>query len=111
MSISTHVLDTSIGKPAEGVKLHLSLMTGGNWKELGHGTTDADGRCKTLLPPGPTPEGTYRLVFETRSYFAAKSIETFYPKVEIYFEIKDASAHYHVPLLVSPWGYSTYRGS
>jgi 5-hydroxyisourate hydrolase len=109
--MSTHVLDTSIGKPAAGVKLQAAVHWGGNWKELGHGTTDADGRCKALVPEGPTPEGLYRIVFETRGYFDARGVETFYPKVEIHFEIKDATAHYHVPLLVSPWGYSTYRGS
>ena len=111
MSITTHVLDTSRGKPAAGVALRLSLHENGSWRELAHGTTDADGRCKSLLSPGPLAVGTYRLAFEVAAYFVAHAVESFYPMVSIDFVVKDAAAHYHVPLLLSPWGYSTYRGS
>ncbi len=111
MSLSTHVLDTSRGKPAAGVALQLSLSEGGTFRLVGRGITDPDGRCKTLVPPGPLATGVYRLTFDVAAYFAAQSLETFYPTVNIHFEVKDAEAHYHVPLLLSAWGYSTYRGS
>jgi 5-hydroxyisourate hydrolase len=111
MSISTHILDTSRGKPAAGVAVELSLREGGTLRSVGRGVTDADGRCKTLLAPGPIAVGVYRLTFDVASYFAAQALETFYPAVEIHFDVKDANGHYHVPLLLSPWGYSTYRGS
>jgi 5-hydroxyisourate hydrolase len=110
MTLSTHVLDTSIGRPASGVGLRLFVEDKGDWRELGHGTTDADGRCKGFAP-GPLGAGVYRIVFESGAYFGGKGIRTFYPQVSVHFEITDAGAHYHVPLLVSPWGYSTYRGS
>jgi 5-hydroxyisourate hydrolase len=111
MSISTHVLDTARGKPAAGVLLQLSRREGDAFRLIGRGVTDPDGRCKTLMPPGPAAAGVYRLTFDVAAYFAAQPVETFYPTVDIHFEMKDAEAHYHVPLLLSPWGYSTYRGS
>ena len=84
----------------------------GAWKQIGKGATDADGRVKDLLPSGfALHGGVYRLVFETDSYFAAQNIEGFYPEVSIVFTIRDPTQHYHVPLLLSPFGYSTYRGS
>jgi 5-hydroxyisourate hydrolase len=110
MTLSTHVLDTSVGKPASGVGLRLFVEENDDWKQIGQGTTDADGRCKGFAPD-PLAAGVYRLVFKTGEYFAGKGTKTFYPKVAVHFEIADAGAHYHVPLLVSPWGYSTYRGS
>ncbi len=111
MSITTHVLDTSMGKPAAGVHVRLSFYENGAWRELARGATDLDGRCKTLLPPGPLPSGLYRLTFETGAYFERRKSETFYPRVSIHFDVKEADGHCHVPLLLSPWGYSTYRGS
>ena len=111
MSISTHVLDTSRGKPAAGIAIALSVRDGDAFRLVGRGVTDPDGRCKSLVLPGPVPAGVYRLTFDVAGYFSAQSLETFYPTVEIHFEMKDADAHYHVPLLLSPWGYSTYRGS
>jgi 5-hydroxyisourate hydrolase len=111
MSITTHVLDTARGKPAAAVPIRLSLHHDGGWKELGHGATDDDGRCRTLLPPGKLVVGTYRLTFEVAAYFAAQGTASFYPKVSVHFEVTEAVGHYHVPLLLSPWGYSTYRGS
>jgi 5-hydroxyisourate hydrolase len=110
--ITTHVLDVSRGKPASGVSVLLELQTAGtSWKELGKGATDNDGRLKSLLAPGNLETGTYRLTFDTGSYFSAHKIESLYPKVNIVFEVKNAHEHYHIPLLLSPFGYSTYRGS
>jgi 5-hydroxyisourate hydrolase len=115
-AITTHVLDTAQGKPAAGVHVRLEMQTGGResepWKTLGQGTTDADGRLKTLLPGGaPLAEGLYRLTFETALYFRTQNALTFYPEVKITFFVADGTQHYHVPLLLSPFGYSTYRGS
>jgi len=109
--ITTHVLDTSRGRPASGVHLTLSVDEGGAWNELARGVTDEDGRCKTLTPAAPVAAGRYRIVFDTGAYFSGQRLETFYPEVSVVFEIKDGAAHYHVPLLLSAWGYSTYRGS
>jgi 5-hydroxyisourate hydrolase len=110
--ITTHILDLSRGKPAAGVSVRLEREEAdGNFKGLGEGTTDQDGRNKSLLPDGaPLKPGTYRLRFETAPYFKALGAESFYPYVEIFFDVKE-DAHHHVPLLLSPYGYSTYRGS
>jgi 5-hydroxyisourate hydrolase len=111
--ITTHVLDTARGRPAEGVSVILETrVAGGNWHTLGRGITDADGRVRDILPPAHVlNEGSYRLTFDTASYFAAQGTEGFYPEVSITFVVRDAGAHYHVPLLLSPYGYTTYRGS
>jgi len=111
--ITTHVLDTSKGEPARGVPVALEkLMAGGEWKLLGRGATDSDGRIKDLLPAGSgLSRGTYRLLFDTAAYFQASKVEGFYPEVQVLFEVRDPSRHHHVPLLLSPFGYSTYRGS
>ncbi|MFB0626269.1 hydroxyisourate hydrolase [Streptomyces sp. AB3(2024)] len=127
-SVSTHILDTSIGKPAEGVAISLSARTGldGEWAALGGSATDADGRCKDLpaLPEGTTH---VRLDFETETYFLNKNSEkkqaeaqqdaprvrdsgAFFPEVTITFAVNPGE-HYHVPLLLNPFGYSVYRGS
>ncbi len=111
-AITTHVLDTSLGKPAAGVAVTLEKQEGGVWKTLASGTTNADGRAAELLPANAAlAAGTYRLHFDTAAYFRARGVESFYPHVEIVFIVKDAAQHYHVPLLLSPFGYSTYRGS
>jgi 5-hydroxyisourate hydrolase len=112
-AITTHVLDTSRGRPAKGVAVRLELESAdGSWKQIGKGTTDADGRAKDLLPDGfALHGGVYRLTFETGSYFASREIEAFYREVVIVFTVSDPAQHYHVPLLLSPFGYSTYRGS
>jgi 5-hydroxyisourate hydrolase len=112
-AITTHVLDLYKGRPAAGVPVALELeREDGNWGILGKGTTDADGRLGTLLPDGkPLVIGTYRLIFDTETYFRAHNVEGFYPFVQVVFSILDTDAHYHVPLLLSPYGYSTYRGS
>lgn len=107
--LTTHVLDTALGRPAAGVPLLLAKSSGAGWKQLGRGVTDADGRCKTLLK-GPLKKGTYRLTFGTAAYFKKTRQAGFYPSVSVVFAVRDAR-HHHVPLLLSPWGYSTYRGS
>jgi len=111
--ITTHVLDTSIGKPAEGIVVVLETLSGdGSWRNLGSGRTNVDGRIHELVPPEKSlSEGTYRLKFDTEEYFRKKGVQSFYPQVLIVFEISDSKSHYHVPLLLSPFGYSTYRGS
>jgi 5-hydroxyisourate hydrolase len=106
-SITTHVLDTATGKPAHGVAIRLEREERGAFVQLGEGKTDADGRLKTLLGGAPLVAGTYRITFDTGAYYT----ECFYPYVSIVFVIKDATSHYHVPLLLSPYGISTYRGS
>lgn len=110
--LTTHVLDSSIGKPAEGVEVILEqLQPPGDWKKIAEGVTNADGRISDLLvSESLLTTGNYRLVFETSSYFQKQKKKTFYPKVLIEFEITDTS-HVHVPLLLSPYSYSTYRGS
>ncbi len=107
-TISTHVLDTSLGKPAAGIRI--TLRRDGTL--LGSGVTDDDGRVRDLLQQGSAlAEGDYILVFAVADYFASASRDTFYSDIEINFRIASSSEHYHVPLLLSPFGYSTYRGS
>jgi 5-hydroxyisourate hydrolase len=110
--ITTHILDTSLGKPAANVPLKLEQKIGESaWKTLAEGTTNADGRVPNLLPKETIlPLGTYKMTFYTEGYFAEQNRENFYPVVEIQFHVSDAT-HYHVPLLLSPFGFSTYRGS
>ena len=103
--ITTHVLDTSRGCPAAGVPVVLERAVGSGWDLVGRGTTDADGRARDLLTSAPEP-GRYRLTFDTGSYLQ----DGFYPEVSVTFVVGD-ERHYHVPLLLSPFGYSTYRGS
>ena len=109
--ITTHILNTSLGKPANGVPVVLDQFTSGSWHQLSKGITDNDGRIKNLLPIDEKAAlGIYRLVFDTKTYYKLIKINGFYPSITIEFEIKDDS-HYHVPLLLNPFGYSTYRGS
>lgn len=110
--ITTHVLDTSLGRPAAGVGARLEIQEAdGSFRTIGHGTTNADGRIADLLEPGRLDPGVYRLIFEVDAYFAATDRKAFYPHVPIVFRIEAPEEHYHVPLLLSPFGYSTYRGS
>ena len=111
MGLSTHILDTALGKPAAGVALVLSRETGDGWSEIGRGSTDADGRCRTLLGEHTLERATYKLRFETAPYFAAQKNAGLYPYVEIVFSAADPSQHYHIPLLIAANGYTTYRGS
>ncbi len=112
--ITTHVLDTALGRPAAGVPITLERAAGGDvsaWTAVGAGVTDADGRLRTLTPAGPVEPGVYRISFDTAAYAALAGAASFFPRVEIHFVVDDGAAHYHVPLLLSPFGYSTYRGS
>ncbi len=111
--ISTHVLDTSRGTPAAGVGITLDRRTAtGAWETLATTATDLDGRGKSLLPVGTAlAVATYRLRFDTAGYFAASGVRAFFPSVEVVFAVDDAARHHHVPLLLSPFGYSTYRGT
>ncbi len=111
--ISTHVLDTARGRPAADVPVLLERVeSSGTRREIARASTDADGRVRELVASGASIEtGTYCLTFETGEYFAAAGLETFYPRVTILFTVREPAEHHHVPLLLSPYGYSTYRGS
>ena len=111
--ISTHVLDLSRGTPASGVHVTLERREDrGDWRVLGHGDTNPDGRIANLLSDEThLVAGEYRLTFATRDYFQALGVTSFYPSVTITIEARPGQTRYHVPLLLSPFGYSTYRGS
>ena len=112
-TISTHILDTSRGQPASGITISLERLNAGEgWTPLAEAATDDDGRVKqfVLAEPNLGP-GTYRLVFSVEKYFKELHQQTFYPEVSVAFLIEPGTEHYHVPLLISPFGYSTYRGS
>ena len=106
-TLSTHVLDTSLGKPAAGITVVLESVDG---QAIGDGITDGDGRIGGIGPER-LDAGDYRLRFASGGYFAARGVEAFYPEVVVVFTIADAAQHYHVPELLNPFGYSTYRGS
>ena len=112
-AITTHILDTSTGKPGAGIRVALDCKSDSSgWQAIASGVSDADGRINDLvstnevLQPGP-----YRLIYETGPYFLLSNIECFFPQITINFVVKDPQQHYHVPLLLSPFGYTTYRGS
>jgi 5-hydroxyisourate hydrolase len=110
--ISTHVLDISLGRPAAGVKVTLELSDNDGWTELSTRTTDSDGRIKQMLPPEMALRpGDYRLSFRTLAYFLARGVQGLYPVVQITFTVTDNASHFHIPLLLTANGYSTYRGS
>jgi 5-hydroxyisourate hydrolase len=112
MGISTHILDTACGRPAEGVPVSLARQEGGQWRVLHADKTDADGRCRQLLPLGAVLQvGLYRVRFETAVYYEAQRVAGLYPYVEIAFEVQHSEQHYHIPLLLTANGYTTYRGS
>jgi 5-hydroxyisourate hydrolase len=111
-AITTHVLDTSLGRPASDMGVRLEVLEpDGLWKPVAARVTNGDGRVADLLSPGQLEARTYRLIFETGAYQRSRGQSGFYPRVEISFEITEPGGHYHVPLLLSPFGYSTYRGS
>jgi 5-hydroxyisourate hydrolase len=109
--ISAHVLDTSLGKPAANLALRIDVLEEGTFRNLGSDHTNGDGRVTDLLHGRPLAEQTYRVVFDTEPYLRATGQNVFYPYVEIVFRVANASEHHHIPLLLSPYGYSTYRGS
>lgn len=110
MTLSTHVLDATNGRPATAVPLSLHRRTDEGWQLVGDGVTDDDGRCRSMAPDG-LGAAVYRLLFDTGAYFAAAGVSGFYPEVAIVFEVTEPDRHHHVPLLLSPFAYSTYRGS
>ena len=110
--ITTHVLDLSSGSPAVGVRVVLVSITDGQRSNVARAVTDSDGRVRDLLPASATLDAAvYELTFETGAYFAERRVPPFHPRVIVTFEITDPAQHYHVPLLISPYGYTTYRGS
>lgn len=109
-AVTTHVLDTALGRPAAGVPVRLEHVTGDGAEVLAKVATDHDGRVADLGPDQVQP-GTYRLVFDAAAYYAATGQSSFFPEVSITFTLADPAQHYHVPLLLSPFAYSTYRGS
>ncbi len=108
--VTTHVLDATTGRPAAGIAVFLDEHTDDSWRPLAEGVTDSDGRV-ARLGPDALPAGAYRITFRTGEYFASNGRETFYPEVTVTFSLTDAATHYHVPLLLSPFAFSTYRGS
>jgi 5-hydroxyisourate hydrolase len=110
--VSTHILDVSRGKPASNVPVRLDRQNApGDWQLLASVHTDQDGRCAQMLLGGEQPAGLYRLVFDTGSYFDAMKVEGLYPVVEVTFQVREGESHFHIPLLLSANGYTTYRGS
>ncbi|NXN88895.1 HIUH hydrolase, partial [Bombycilla garrulus] len=112
-TLTTHVLNTATGLPAAGLVLRLAQLQepGLQWTELAQRHTDVDGRCQPLLAPGQAKPGTYKLHFETAEYWRGLGRDSFYPFVEVVFTITDPAQKLHVPLLISPYSYTTYRGS
>lgn len=110
-SITTHVLDTARGTPAGGVSVTLHFNSPAGWLEAGRGVTNEEGRVSNLLAGKNLEAGKYRLTFDTAKYLARFNVSSFFPEVVILFEVQDINQHYHVPLLLSPFGYSTYRGT
>ncbi|EPB70610.1 hydroxyisourate hydrolase [Ancylostoma ceylanicum] len=110
-SISSHVLDTVTGKPAEGVLITAHIHMDDRWMRIGESHTGKDGRVPWVSPNFALTEGTYKLVFGVEDYYNKKNLECFYPFVEIIFKVNDATQHYHIPITLSPFAYSTYRGS
>jgi 5-hydroxyisourate hydrolase len=109
-TVTTHVLDTALGRPAPGVPVRLEHVAGGQVSLIAEGVTDDDGRVRDFGPDGLAP-GTYRVVFGTGAYFARLGQRAFYPEAAVTFVVDDGDGHYHVPLVLSPFAYSTYRGS
>jgi 5-hydroxyisourate hydrolase len=111
ISISSHVLDTALGHPAQGIPVRLDLLDDlGNWSAIAEALTDGDGRIRSLAPNGALRAGMYRVSFDTKAYLDATGQPVFYPRVDVCIVV-ETTGHYHVPLLLSPFGYSTYRGS
>ncbi len=108
--ITTHVLDTSAGGAAVGMTVALDVHHGGDWLRLATGRTDERGRVTSLTEHIPVGPGVYRLAFDTGTYHRDRNVASFFPEVQVVFELREAGEHVHVPLLVSPFGYSTYRG-
>jgi 5-hydroxyisourate hydrolase len=112
VTLSTHVLDATAGRPAAGVHVLLERRAPEGWTAVGSGLTGPDGRLgEGWLPAGEPAQGVYRITFGSGSYFAERGTASFYPEITVAFEVSSPAEHYHVPLLLSPFAYSTYRGS
>jgi 5-hydroxyisourate hydrolase len=110
--ISTHVLDTSLGRPVVGIQITLEESAEGQWRELSTQSTDTDGRVRQMLPVSQAlVRGQYRLTFHTQAYFDSRGVQGLYPVVQVTFTAPEGAGHYHIPLLLTANGYSTYRGS
>ena len=111
--ITTHILDTARGRPAAGIPVVLEQRgRSGEWTAIGRGETDHDGRLHSLYPAStPLAPAVYRITFQTRRYFEALGVAAFYPEVVVVFETTAGESHYHVPLLIGPFGFTTYRGT
>ncbi|OSZ63330.1 hydroxyisourate hydrolase [Hydrogenophaga sp. IBVHS2] len=112
--LSVHVLDLQTGQPSPGVTVDLEQRSGSGWQPLGSGVTDAQGRIRALVPEQRLAgwgAGEYRVVFRTGAFYARQKQSTFFPEIPVVFTVDSASQHYHVPLLLSPYGFSTYRGN
>lgn len=111
-AITSHILDTSRGGPAAGIPVQLDAHDGTAWRRIGSGTSDHDGRLRSLMPDGAAlTGGVYRLTFETGDYFRGLNTPSFYPRIIVEFTVTTGESHYHVPLLLGPYGYTTYRGT
>ncbi|CAM9204425.1 unnamed protein product, partial [Ectocarpus fasciculatus] len=111
--VTLHILDTSTGSPAGGVLCQLEMNTTDGWVLIGSSTTGSDGRANDIVPDSieELDVGVYRMLFHTKEYFDAMQVSTFYPRVDVLFMLSNSSQSYHIPLILSPWGYTTYRGS
>ncbi|KAK6039330.1 hydroxyisourate hydrolase [Cooperia oncophora] len=110
-SISSHVLNTVTGEPAEDLAISAYIQEGMGWKVIGETRTGKDGRVPWVSPNFTLRKGTYKILFEVEDYFKRRNMDSFYPYVEVVFKVDDPSRHYHIPLTLSPYSYSTYRGS
>jgi 5-hydroxyisourate hydrolase len=110
-TISTHVLDTARGTPASGVAIELLRRNDGGWDQLCSARTNVEGRVQDLCPQDGVPPGVYKLFFDVADYYGSQGVSTFYPEAAIVFTLLKPEEHYHVPLVLSPFGYSTYRGT
>jgi 5-hydroxyisourate hydrolase len=110
--ISTHILDTSLGRPVAGVSVTLEQSGASGWREIAMQTSDDDGRVRQMLPSEwQLQRGPYRLTFQTQDYFDKRGVQGLYPLVQVTFTVTEVADHYHIPLWLAPNGYSTYRGS
>lgn len=109
--ITSHVLDTALGRPARNLAVRVDRLDAGSWTTLGEAFTNEGGRINDFPGTGELQEGTYRVTFDTRAYFEATDQPVFFPFVDVVFRVDGSRGHYHIPLLLSPFGYSTYRGS
>jgi 5-hydroxyisourate hydrolase len=115
VTLSTHVLDATTGRPAAGVRVLVERRAAGTWMQVGEALTGPDGRLDSRqggwLPAGEQGPGVYRITFDSRSYFDGRGMASFYPEISVCFDVASPAEHCHVPLLLSPFAYSTYRGS